>query len=237
MSNLTFTEYLKNFGLTGQESTIYEILLKSDAMTGYEIAKESGISRSNVYGSLSGLVDKGAAYLIEGEPARYLAVDIKKFCDHTLYELQQQANYLIQHAPAHSQTKEGYITIQGSRHIRSVIRDMLEHCEQRLYIMAENSVILEFEPELKALIAEGKKVVILTKDYKLNGAIVYNTEPEAYQIRFITDSAYVLTGELKDAASDSCLYSGQKNLVAVMKEALGNKITLLELNKEKEKCE
>lgn len=232
MADIMFVEYLKNFGLTGQEAVIYEVLLGNDAMTGYEISKESGISRSNVYGSLAGLVDKGAAYLIEGEPARYIPVEVKRFCEHTMQKLAQQAEYLSAHAPEKRDISEGYITIQGSRHIRDVIRDMLHECEQRLYILAEAKIIAEFEPQLQKLIAEEKKVVIMTHDYVLEGAIIYETMPEPYQIRFITDSTYVLTGELRDTENDSCLYSGQKNLIAVMKEALKNRITLIELNKE-----
>ena len=73
----------------------------------------------------------------------------------------------------------------------------------------------------------GKKVVLLTKDFKLTGAKIYETKPDEGQLRFITDSAYVLTGELTGDEHDTCLYSGQKNLVEVMKEALKDKITLL----------
>lgn len=232
MSDIIFTEYLKNFGLTGQEATIYEILLKNDAMTGYEVSKASGISRSNAYGSLSGLVEKGAAYLVEGEASRYISVDINRFCDNSIRELSRQADYLKSHAPEMKPTNEGYINIQGSRHIKDVIRDMLSKCEKRLYILAEPEVIAEFEPKLKELIANGKKVVIMTKDYELEGAIVYYTEPEEYQIRFITDSEFVLTGELRNKESDSCLYSKQKNLVALIKEALKNRIKLIEIDKE-----
>ena len=43
----------------------------------------------------------------------------------------------------------------------------------------------------------------------------------------ITDSNYVLTGELFGGQHDTCLYSGQENLVEVMKEALKDKIILL----------
>ena len=67
----------------------------------------------------------------------------------------------------------------------------------------------------------------MTEGYKLKGATVYETKIEEGQIRFITDSSYVLTGELTDDEHNTCLYSGQKNLVEVMKEALKNKITLL----------
>lgn len=232
MSDIMFTEYLKSFGLTGQEALIYEVLLKNAEMTGYEVSKETGISRSNVYSSLAGLVDKGAAYLIEGEPVRYLSVPVEKFCDHMMYQLEQRAAYLKAHAPEHKDNHEGYITIQGSMHIRDVIRDMLKSCEMRLYILAESALIKEYEEELVALIAKEKKVVILTDEYDIPGALVYHTKPEKGQIRFITDSSHVLTGELRDSDGDACLYSGQENLVAVMKEALSNRIRLIELHEE-----
>lgn len=234
MSDIMFTEYLKSFGLTGQEALIYEVLLKNAEMTGYEVSKETGISRSNVYSSLAGLVDKGAAYLIEGEPIRYLAVAVDKFCSHMLYQLEQRAAYLKAHAPEPKENHEGYITIQGSSHIREVIRDMLKGCKKRLYILAESALIKNYETELLALIAQNKKVVILTDNCEIAGALVYHTRPDTGQIRCIADSSYVLTGELRDRDGDTCLYSGQKNLVSVMKEALSNRIRLIELHEKDE---
>jgi hypothetical protein len=41
------------------------------------------------------------------------------------------------------------------------------------------------------------------------------------------DSSFVLTGEISGSEHDTCLYSGQQNLVNLMKEALKNKIELL----------
>ena len=42
----TFEENIKAFGLTGQEASIYVELLKHGEMTGYEVSKETGISRT-----------------------------------------------------------------------------------------------------------------------------------------------------------------------------------------------
>ena len=52
MESNTFTERLTEFGLTRQEAAIYECLLTEGKTTGYEVAKQIGISRSNAYGSL-----------------------------------------------------------------------------------------------------------------------------------------------------------------------------------------
>ena len=117
--------------------------------------------------------------------------------------------------------------ITGAKNIKNKIREMLEKTELRIYMMASSDLICEFENELLQLTKSGKKVVLLTKGYKLPGAKIYETKTEEGQIRFIADSAYVLTGGLTGDEHDTCLYSGQTNLVAVMKEALKDKITLL----------
>lgn len=223
-----YIEQLCFFGLTRQEAVIYEALLTHGEMTGYEVAKETGISRSNVYSSLSSLVDKGCCYLIEGESTKYVPVEINQFLENSMRELSKKADYLKTHAPKKVIFQEGYITILGAANIRNKIREMLLATELRLYIMAPAAILSEFDAELQELITAGKKVVILSDNYKLKGAKVYETKPEEGQIRFITDSAYVLTGELTGSSHDSCLYSGQQNLVSVMKEALKNKIILLE---------
>ena len=51
---------LERFGLTKQEITVYNQLSISKGKTGYMVAKEINMSRSNVYPVLKSLVKKGA---------------------------------------------------------------------------------------------------------------------------------------------------------------------------------
>ena len=228
MQNPQFFENLISFGLTRQEAIIYTTLLTHGEMTGYEVSKETGISRSNVYAGLSSLADKGAAYLIEGDSTKYLPVEIKTFTNNVLKDLQQKAEYLSEHAPQKQIETDGYITIIGTKNIQNKLLDMIKETRLRLYISASARIVDAYEEELTELINAGKKIVIMTdSNYNLDGAIVYHTDPEPGQLRVIIDSTYVMTGELTGSDQDSCLYSGQKNLVTVMKEALKNKIVLL----------
>ena len=84
------------------------------------------------------------------------------------------------------------------------------------------------------MIEAGKKVVVLSdfgdfslEDSFLAGSIFHQTETGKNQVRLIVDSSFVLTGEISGSEHDTCLYSGQQNLVNLMKEALKNKIELL----------
>ena len=227
MAETKIIDILTEFSLTRQEASIYAALLNHGDMTGYEVAKDTGFSRSNVYAALTALSEKGAAYLVQGESTKYRPVEIKTFTSNKIAELKKSAEYLEKHGPQKVVEAEGYITIVGAKNIRNKMREMISKTELRLYLMAPAEIVKDFEEDLKRLISEGKKIVLLTQDYSVKGAKVYNTKVEEGQIRFITDSAYVLTGELTDDEHNTCLYSGQKNLVEVMKEALKDKISLL----------
>ena len=228
MQNLQFIDNLISFGLTRQEAIIYTTLLSHGDMTGYEVSKETGISRSNAYAALSNLVDKGASYLIEGDSTKYHPVNADTFTHNVRTELQEKAVYIQEHAPQQQIETDGYITIVGTRNIQNKLHEMLKETRIRLYLSASSSILREYAQEIEALAKNGRKIVILTdSNYSIPGAIVYHTDPEAGQLRVIIDSSYVLTGELTGNDTDSCLYSGQKNLVTVMKEALKNKIVLL----------
>lgn len=229
----TFEENIKAFGLTGQEASIYTELLKHGEMTGYEVSKETGISRSNVYSALNSLVDKGVAYLCEGEATKFQAVDVKVFTGNVLKELERKQGVVLKEAPKAAEKTEGYVTIKGTSHIKNKIEEMLKACELRVYIMAEACVLEEYRSLIEKLIDEGKKVVVLTDTSEFKKATIYKTTPEKGQLRLIIDSSYVLTGSIEGLESDTCLYSGQTNLVSVMKEALKNKITLIQMGKEK----
>ena len=228
MENLQFTDNLISFGLTRQEAVIYTTLLSHGDMTGYAVSKETGISRSNAYAALSNLVDKGASYLIEGDSTKYHPVDVDTFTKNVLNELQEKAVFIHEHAPEKQVETDGYITIIGARNIQNKLLQMIKETRIRLYISASARIVDAYEEELNELIGKGKKVVLMTdSSYNLDGAIVYHTDPEPGQLRVIIDSSYVMTGELTGSDDDNCLYSGQKNLVTVMKEALKNKIVLL----------
>ena len=226
-------EKLMAFNLTRQEATIYLALHEAGAKTGYEIAKQTGISRSNAYNALAGLVDKGAAYTEEGTATRYVAVHASEFCENKIRALHKPEEYLISHMTKEREEAEGYLTILGDRHIADKIRMMLEKAEHRVYFEVETAVLQEFLPELEKACDAGIKVVIMTdKPTKLSlKATVYENEVKKNQIGVITDSTHVLTGEYGKKDESSCLYTGQRNFVRIFKDSMKNEIKLIELTK------
>ncbi len=228
-------ESLMEFDLTRQEAAIYMLLYSNPNSTGYELAKLSGISRSNTYAALSSLADKGAARLMEGQPNRYVPVPAGEFCSNRIKRLSKSKEYIVRNMPSASDpSSEGYLTIQGEQNIIDTARNMLADTSLRAYMSVSDSLIEFFSEDLRKLADSGKKVVLITgSPFSLKGAKVYFSPKPGRQIRLITDSHKVLTGDLEHGRDSTCLFSGKKNLVDVFKESLQNEIRLIELKESK----
>lgn len=250
MEESAFIEKLGLFGLSRQEATIYLCLIKNEALTGYEVAKLTGISRSNVYNGLASLTDHGASYILEGTSTRYTAVSIEEFCDNRIRSMQRLKEELIRNGPGKTYLPEGYITIEGYTHICDKVHHMLLSAEKRIYFAANQEFLEKWRDEIKELVSRGSKVVLISsttedvfRNEKWRDGIIFYEQGKAYQdpeemseqnygdrqIRLIIDSEYVLTGEVKGNSTDNCLYSAQKNFVRVIKDAMHNEIELIKL--------
>lgn len=222
------------FGLTRQEANIYLCLYQNGELTGYEVAKQTGISRSNVYSALAGLTDKGAAYLAQGASSKYVAVPIDEFCKNKIRYLKQEQEYLLKNIPAMKEQEIGYITIEGYKNIWDKIINMIRSADKRIYISASYQTIEKLMKELQDAVNREIKLVILSDQTPKNEDLFhestyYQCENRGTNLRLIIDSAYALTGEITGSRDDTCLYTGQKNFINVFKDTLRNEIKLTQL--------
>ena len=225
-------EYLTHFGLSRQEALVYEQLLAHGKQTGYEIARDTGISRSNAYTSLAALVEKGAGYLVEESAKKYIPVCPEEFCGNRIRRMQEEQDWLAENLPRGASEAEGYITVDREENIRDRICNLLDKAEERVYFSCSAVCLEQFRDKLSAMAEDGKKIVLITdRPFSIQGAIIYLTENRGEQIGLITDSKYVLSGEFGQGSMNTCLYSGQKNFVRLFKTAMANEIELIKIRK------
>ncbi|MCE1253513.1 MAG: TrmB family transcriptional regulator [Anaerolineae bacterium] len=62
---------LKNLGFTEYESKAYLSLLRQAPLSGYAVARDSGVPRSKIYEVLDNLVSRGDVFISHGEPVLY----------------------------------------------------------------------------------------------------------------------------------------------------------------------
>jgi sugar-specific transcriptional regulator TrmB len=226
-------ENLMSFGLTRQEASIYMLLFTEGELNGYEVSKLTCISRSNTYNALAGLVEKGAAYIIEGTAVLYSPVSIGEFCENKIRLMKNNKSELIKSVPKRKEESDGYISIKSEKHIVDKMKNMLLEAKERVYLSMSQGRLEEIIPELDILKIKGIKIVIITNStFNLDGAIVYHAKKKPEQIRLIVDSKLVLTGDITDKLNSTCLYSSNNNLVEVFKDALTNEIKLIQIGKD-----
>ena len=153
MEETGLIEKLLLFGLGRQEAVIYICLLKNGELTGYEVAKLTGISRSNVYNTLASLVEQGAAYVCEGNSTKYVAVGIEEFCDNRIRYMQEMEKLLVLNAPKQQLPTEGYVTIEGYEHIKDKIHHMILGAAQRIYFSANETFLGKWEKKLQKFLS------------------------------------------------------------------------------------
>jgi sugar-specific transcriptional regulator TrmB len=230
--DMELIEQLMKYGLTRQEAVIYMTLHSDGELTGYEVAKITGISRSNVYTALAGLVEKGVAYVLEESVTKYTPVNFEEFSNNFIHNLQETREEIIKSLPARKEESQGYITIRGNKNILDKLRNMLLETEYRIYVAVSSEILSEYLEELKLLVEKGIKIVIISdQPFELEGATIYLKEKIDCQIRLICDSQKVLTGQLSNKGEATCLYSQNQNLVDVFKEMLQNEIALIRIEK------
>jgi HTH-type transcriptional regulator, sugar sensing transcriptional regulator len=233
---MSVLSFLMEFGLTRQEATLYLCLLAEGDQNGYELAKKTGISRSNAYTGLAGLVEKGAAWTIEGETVRYRAVPGAEFTGNRLRRWTDRQKELLPLLPVPRQKAGSYVTVRGSAAILDRMRNLVSSARERLYLSLNHEWIENLMPELIALRERGCKLVVLS-DFagcklvreKCRGAILRRSDPGPGQIRLIVDSQHVLTGEIRKSGESSCLYSDHQNLIELFKSSMKNEIRLARL--------
>ena len=234
MENGAFAAYLQHFGLSRQEALVYQNLLLYGKRTGYEIAKETGISRSNVYGALSVLAEKGAAYVLEESAKKHMPVKLEEFCGNWIRKLKEEEQWHAGDSSGYKRSGRGIYHNRGEmRNIRDKLHNLIRNAAERVYISGTGAHIQEFAEDLELLVEKKREVVIITdEDGAFPGTSVYLTGDKGNQIGVIVDSKYALSGEYGGGNTNTCLYSGQKNFVELFKNALANEIRLIRIGQE-----
>lgn len=221
---------LISLGLTNNEATLYRTLSSRGEMTGYECAKLTGISRSNVYIALAGLCEKGGAFVIDGAAQKYSPAPIREFCSNKHREFDTAVDYLLANMPSPAAPSSAYITVNGAAAIIDKMKNMIASCAERVYISAQVGILDKVSAELMDVIERGLKVVLMTEhEFTLNGATMYEMTRKDEQVRLIVDSHFVLTGDIIENQPCSCLFSSSETLVTLFKDAMRNEIRLIEL--------
>lgn len=221
---------LMQAGFTRHESMLYVTLCREGELTGYEASKITGIPRSNAYLGLAGLADKGGAYRINGETARYTAVAPEELVQNLKRKFTQIMKVIEEEIPQVNISGDSFVTINGFQQILDKMKNLINQAQKRVYISISGDQLEYVIKELQEARKRGLKVVIITSGgLDIEGMICYTSRKQFGSVRLITDSENVLTGQL-NGANPTSLFSRNSNMVDLIKDSLTNEIKLININ-------
>ncbi|MGZ9585508.1 TrmB family transcriptional regulator [Paenibacillus marinisediminis] len=150
---------LRSIGFTEMEAKIMITLSEQGMMTGYEVAKKLGVSRSNVYAALQRLVDHGYVLVTQGDPTHYKALDARQLTAMMSERMQQSLKYVESHMPVGLRDEGGFFSIEGEKSVLETFKRSLSQAETEIIVDAAPQDAAIVQDELR--LAEGRGVKVL----------------------------------------------------------------------------
>lgn len=122
--------HLMKLGFTELESKCIVVLAENQKMTGYEVAKKLGVSRSNVYAALQTLLDKGMLLSSVGDVTHFHAIPIDEIQGKIQKNMDSSFDFLKQHFPSNVRSLDDFYTIDGEKQVVERITWELHRAEQ-----------------------------------------------------------------------------------------------------------
>jgi sugar-specific transcriptional regulator TrmB len=232
---MTLVDSLAAIGFTNQEATLYLALLQGGDLTGYEAARDAGVAKSNAYLSLASLVEKGGAFVVEGEPKRYSAVPASDLAATAGRRIREGLAFLERNAPVRTQPRSNFLTVSGRATVVGVMKNLIETAEKRVYVSMAPEDLAPIRGEIEAARDRGIKVVVVSASpFAMDRVKVYLGRRRPGRVRLIADSIRVLTGEITPDRGE-CVLSENARLVELIKDSLTDEMKLIEIEEAKER--
>ena len=218
---------LVRIGFSEYEAKAYVALLRESPMTGYQLAKLSGVPRSMIYEVLGKLTARGAAMTLRKEGStQYAPVPAQEFLD----QLHREQDALIKAlendlSDLDAASDLDYVwNIEGHENIMAKAEEMIGQAKSRIYLSLLPATFPALRPVLVNSTTRGVQVVVYsTEVLDLPGGRVISTpvpkeaneRVEGLWLVLLIDGEEVLIGELLNENEARASWTGSPLFVFV----------------------
>ncbi len=234
-------EQLQQLGFTEYEARAYVALLRQNPQNGYELAKNSGLPRANVYSVLEKLEERGAVVrLEETNSVRYTPVSPEELIKRLENKL--QGSLKEAHASLNQLTQaaayEDIFSIRGYLPLLEHARSLIDAARTSVLVAQERPESLALKASVEAAMLRGVKVLTLCLDDCLEecgncrGALFrYHVAPLAGSrwLVLLADGQEMLAGEIDPQEQTLAVRTRQRLLVSLASGYIRRSIALAAL--------
>lgn len=236
-----YLELLVKLGFSEYEAKAYLALLAKSPVSGYELAKISGVPRSMIYEVVGKLASRGAAMTLHsGKITQYAPVPADEFLDQIQREHEQLISSLRNDLAALGPVPDlEYVwNIDGDQNILARAVEMIDKAQEKIYLALLPQTLPKLEAALRRAIArEVRTVIYTTERIDLPGGIVAVAHvseetlgrASGLGLMLVIDGQEVLIGERLSGSNARASWTGSSLLVFIAEHHLRTDLYLPEI--------
>ncbi len=222
---------LQNIGFTQYEARVYLALLQQSQISGYEIAKISGVPASKIYPVLSKLLNKEALIALDTDPVKYIPKppdeivrNLKSDYLDTVNKLDDELGKIY----SKNESSDQYIwNISGRQAITNRIIEFLEKGKQQIFLSVWDEEIDLLAETLKKLHQQGvqlnivhfgQKILGFGKEYRHGHEHEIRIKRGGRRIAVVVDDKQVILGHFSEDETSSAVWTSNNGLVLLAKD-------------------
>ena len=222
---------LQHLNFSQYESRAYLALLKQSKVTGYELAKNSGIPDSKIYAVLSKLLEKNVILALDSEPVRYAPIPpndiiarMKGDYLQTFDSLHKSLNAVYQN----EQTTDHYIwNLSGRQEIMRRIMEFIDQSQNSIYLSIwdeevngiKESIYRAHERGVKmSIVHYGKTHLDVGQEYRHGREHQIRQQRGARRVALEVDEEKVVLAHFLNDGSSNALWTNNTGLVLLAKD-------------------
>lgn len=160
----TIFETLKNLSFTEYEAKAYLALLEESPLTGYAVAKNSGVPRSKIYEVLDSLAVRGDILVSPGSTPQYTPVPAKELIKNRRRAAEENfelAEKSLAEFERSASDRENIWNITGSNEILAKVKQCIATAKKRILVEVWKEEFEELESDLRKAANRGVNVTII----------------------------------------------------------------------------
>ncbi len=238
-------ERMQALGFSQYEAKVYLALLQQPNVTGYELAKNSGVPASKIYAILNKLISREVVQAIDSEPKKYVPQPPDEILSRMRGDFLETVDLVaekLEQLYQKSDTSDEHIwNLTGRNSILRKILDFINDAQQSVFLSVWDEEVDEIASCLKkahergteiSIVHFGQRVLGLGHEYRHGREHQIRIERGGRRIVLIVDDRKVILGHFSENGSSNAVWTSNKGMVLLAKDYIIHDIyTILMMQK------
>ncbi len=236
---------MQTLGFSQYEAKVYLALLQQPNVTGYELAKNSGVPASKIYAILNKLIAKEIVQAIDSDPKKYIPQPPEEILSRmrgdfleTIDTLSEKLEQLYQKS---DESDEHIWNLSGRNSILRKLLDFINASRHSIFLSVWDEEVDAIASCLKqaqqrgvsiTIVHFGQQVLGLGQEYRHGREHQIRIERGGRRIVLIIDDKKVILGHFSENGSSNAVWTTNKGMVLLAKDYIIHDIyTILMMQK------